>query len=171
MRLFRLSPVIRAGVAVLALGAAAAILPQVAQADPALEPGGPDPSRTYNDSTDDFPIPRRMISTTCDAEQILAAARDYSPVYYQRYMIDYNNHPNVQQATQDKVHWFFSLSPADRRQYSANFYPPLGSGGDPLWFAWPNHMKIFFNNKGVVAHETENCMNYPKGDMSLWHWF
>jgi len=170
MRLFRLSPVIRAGVAALALGAAASALPQVAQADPALEPGGPDPSRTYNDSTDDFPIPRRMISTTCDAEQILAAARDYSPVYYQRYMIDYNNHPNVQQATVDKAHWFFSLSPADRRQYSANFYPPLGSGGDPLWFAWPNHFKIFFNNKGVVAHETENCMNYPKGDMSVWNW-
>jgi hypothetical protein len=70
----------------------------------------------------------------------------------------------------DKAHWFFSLSPADRRQYSANFYPPLGSGGDPLWFAWPNHMKIFFNNKGVVAKETENCTNYPRGDMSLWNW-
>ena len=104
-----------------------------------------------------------MIATSCDAEQVLAAARDFTPVYYQRYMIDYNNHPNVQQATQDKAHWFFSLSPADRRQYSANFYPPLGSGGDPLWFAWPNHMKIFFNNKGVVAKETENCMNYPQG--------
>jgi hypothetical protein len=167
MRLFRLSPVIRAGVAVLALGAAAAIFPQAAQADPDLDPG---PGRTYNDSTEDFPIPRRIIATSCDAEQVLAAARDFSPVYYQRYMNDYNNHPNVQQATQDKVHWFFSLSPADRRQYSANFYPPLGSGGDPLWFAWPNHMKIFFNNKGVVAKETENCMNYPRGDMSLWNW-
>jgi hypothetical protein len=167
MRLSRLSPVIRAGVAMLALGAAASVFPPVAQADPDLEPG---PGRTYNDSTDDFPIPRRMIATSCDAEQVLAAARDFAPVYYQRYMIDYNNHPNVQQATQDKVHWFFSLSPADRRQYSANFYPPLGSGGDPLWFAWPNHMKIFFNNKGVVAKETENCMNYPKGDMSLWNW-
>jgi hypothetical protein len=167
MRLFRLSSVIRTGVAVLALGAAASVFPQVAQADPDLDPG---PGRTYNDSTEDFPIPRRMISTTCDAEQVLAAARDFAPVYYQRYMIDYNNHPNVQQATVDKAHWFFSLSPADRRQYSANFYPPLGSGGDPLWFAWPNHMKIFFNNKGVVAKETENCTNYPRGDMSLWNW-
>ena len=169
MRLFRLSPVIRAGVAMLALGAAASVFPPAAQADPDLEPSGP--NRTYNDSTDDFPIPRRIIATSCDAEQVLAAARDFSPVYYQRYMIDYNNHPNVQQATVDKAHWFFSLSPADRRQYSANFYPPLGSGGDPLFFAWPNHFKIFFNNKGVVAHETENCMNYPKGDMSLWNWY
>src|ERR1700735_1331888 len=167
MRLFRLSPVIRAGVAVLALGAAASILPQVAQADPALEPGGPDPSRTYNDSTDDFPIPRRMISTTCDAEQILAAARDFSPVYYQRYMIDYNNHPNVQQATVDKVHWFYSMSPEDRRNYSENFYAPVS---DPLWVAWPNHMKIFFNNKGVVAKATDICNQYPAGDMSVWNW-
>jgi Domain of unknown function (DUF5078) len=154
MRLSRLSFVVRAGAAILALGAAATAFPRVAAAD----------------STDDFPIPRRMIATTCDAEQILAAARDFTPVYYQRYMIDYNNHPNVQQATQDKAHWFFSLSPEDRRAYSENFYPPLGSGGDPLWFAWPNHMKIFFNNKGVVAKETENCMNYPRGDMSLWNW-
>ena len=30
-----------------------------------------------------------------------------------------------------------------------------------LNLAWPNHMKIFFNNKGVVAKETENCQNYP----------
>ncbi|WP_414686909.1 DUF5078 domain-containing protein, partial [Mycobacterium sp.] len=22
----------------------------------------------------------------------------------------------------------------------------------------------------VVAKETENCQNYPRGDMSLWHW-
>jgi hypothetical protein len=164
MRLFRLSPVIRAGVAVLALGAAASVFPQVAQADPDLDPG---PGRTYNDSTDDFPIPRRMIATSCDAEQVLAAARDFTPVYYQRYMIDYNNHPNVNQDAQNKVHWFYSLSPADRRAYSANFYAPQI---DPLNLAWPNHMKIFFNNKGVVAKETENCQKYPRGDMSVWQW-
>ncbi|SON59084.1 hypothetical protein MSIMFI_00566 [Mycobacterium simulans] len=48
------------------------------------------PKTAAADSTEDFPIPRRMIATTCDAEQILAATRDTSPVYYQRYMIDYN---------------------------------------------------------------------------------
>ena len=69
-----------------------------------------------------------MISTTCDAEQILAAARDFEPVYYQRYMIDFNNHPNVNQAAIDKAHWFYSLSPADRRGYSANFYAPQADG-------------------------------------------
>jgi Domain of unknown function (DUF5078) len=150
----RLSSGLRAGTVFVALGIAAATFPNIAAAD----------------STDDFPIPRRIIATDCDAEQILAATRDTSPVYYQRYMIDFNNHPNVQQATIDKAHWFFSMSPADRRNYSENFYPPLGQGGDPLWFAWPNHMKIFFNNKGVVAKSTDVCDQYPKGDMSVWNW-
>ena len=172
MRLYRLSLAIRICVAVLALGASANFLPQVAKADPG-DPGGLGPGFapcngcSENDSTDDFPIPRRMISTTCDAEQLMAAARDFAPVYYQRYMIDYNNHQNVAQDVQNKVHWFYSLSPADRRAYSANFYAPQIN---PLNLAWPNHMKLFFNNKGVVAKETENCQNYPKGDMSLWHW-
>lgn len=157
MRPPRLSTLLRAGAALLVVGTAVMALPGRAAADP-------------NDSTEDFPIPRRMINTSCTAEQILAAARDYTPVYYERYMADYRNHPNVQQATQDKAHWFYSLSPADRREYSSNFYPPLGSGGDPLWFAWPNHMKIFFNNKGVVAKETDNCANYPPNDMSVWNW-
>lgn len=154
MRAPHLRNLVRAGAVLLALGTAAVAFPKGATAD----------------STDDFPIPRRMIQTTCTAEQIMAAARDFTPVYYERYMNDYNNHPNVQQATQDKVHWFYSLSSAERRDYSDHFYPPLGSGGDPLWFAWPNHMKLFFNNKGVVAKETENCANYPPNDMSVWNW-
>ncbi|EFG76491.1 hypothetical protein HMPREF0591_3563 [Mycobacterium parascrofulaceum ATCC BAA-614] len=145
----RLSSGLRAGVAVLALGIAATAFPKAAVAD----------------STEDFPIPRRMIHTTCDAEQIMAATRDTSPVYYQRYMIDFDNHPNVQQATIDKVHWFYSLSPEDRRTYSENFY-----NNDPLWYAWPNHMKLFFNNKGVVAKATDVCAQYPPGDMSVWDW-
>lgn len=145
----RLNTGLRAGAAFLALGFAATVFPQTAVAD----------------STEDFPIPRRMINTTCDAEQIMAATRDTSPVYYQRYMIDYNNHPNVQQATIDKVHWFYSLSPQDRRTYSENFY-----NNDPLWYAWPNHMKLFFNNKGVVAKATDVCGQYPPGDMSVWNW-
>ena len=168
MRLFRLSRAVRAGLAALALGATVFALPtafpRVAAADPGFTPCD---GCSSNDSTEDFPIPRRMISTTCDAEQILAAARDYEPVYYQRYMIDFNNHPNVNQDVINKVHWFYSLSPADRRAYSANFYAPQIA---ELNLAWPNHMKIFFNNKGVVAKETENCQNYKRGDMSLWHW-
>lgn len=93
--MLRLTTPVRAGTVLVALlgmlGAVAASLPKAATAD----------------STEDFPIPRRIIATTCTAEQILAATRDTSPVYYQRYMIDYNNHPNVQQAVQDKAHWFF----------------------------------------------------------------
>src|ERR1700757_3612872 len=152
MRPSRLSTALRVGATVPALGAAATALPRVRLADagPGFQPCD---GCSSNDSTDDFPIPRRMISTTCTAEQLMAAARDFEPVYYQRYMIDYNNHPNLQQDTQNKVHWFYSLSPADRRAYSANFYAPQIN---PLNLAWPNHMKLFFNNKGVVAKETEN---------------
>lgn len=149
----RISPVLRAGAVLSALGIAAVALPGTAAAD----------------STDDYPIPRRMIATTCDAEQILAATRDTSPVYYERYMIDMHNKPEgVQQATIDKMHWFYSLSPADRRAYSeemATHYPP-----DPLTSQWPNHAKLFFNNKGVVAKSTEACGGYPPGDMGVWDW-
>jgi hypothetical protein len=145
----RLSSGLRAGAVLLSLGIAATAFPKAAVAD----------------STDDFPVPRRMIATTCDAEQYLAAARDTSPVYYQRYMIDFNNHANLQPAVINKAHWFFSISPAERRDYSDNFY-----NGDPLTFAWVNHMKIFFNNKGVVAKATDVCNQYPAGDMSVWNW-
>ena len=40
------------------------------------------PATAVADSTDDYPIPHRMIVTTCTAEQILAAARDFTPIYY-----------------------------------------------------------------------------------------
>ncbi|MDZ4266310.1 MAG: DUF5078 domain-containing protein [Mycobacterium sp.] len=121
------------------------------------------------DSTEDYPIPRRIIHTTCDVEQYLAAVRDTSPVYYERYMMDRSNRPaDVQQAAFDRIHWFFSLDAVGRRQYSENtatnvFYEQVAT-------RWGNWAKIFFNNKGVVAHATDVCMNYPRGDMSVWHW-
>jgi hypothetical protein len=127
------------------------------------------PATAAADATDDFPIPRRIIRTECNAEQILAANRDLTPVYYERYMIDFNNHkPEIQQATIDKMHWFFSLSPEQRRGYSedmATNYPP-----EPLTSSWPNHAKIFFNNKGVIAKSTEACGQYPPDDGSVWDW-
>ena len=126
------------------------------------------PATAVADGTDDYPIPHRIIVTTCTAEQLLAAARDYAPVYYERYMIDmHNKAPNIQQATRDKIHWFLSLSPADRRGYSDLMYD---NGVDPLWLAWPNHMKVFFNNKGVAAKETDHCADYPPDDQSVWDW-
>jgi hypothetical protein len=57
-----------------------------------------------------------MIVTTCTAEQILSAARDFEPM-------------------------------AQR---------------------WGNWAKIFCNNKGVAAKETDNCANYPLDDASVW---
>ncbi|MGH3634358.1 DUF5078 domain-containing protein [Mycobacterium sp.] len=151
MRESRLSTFVRAGGAVVAAGTAAVILAGTAAAD----------------STEDYPIPRRMINTTCTAEQILAAARDYSPIYYERYMNDYHNHQNFQQTVQDKAHWFYSLTPAERRDYSEHLYD---TQSDPMTKAWVNNFKIFFNNKGVVAKETDNCAKYPPNDMSVWDW-
>ncbi|MBB3603839.1 hypothetical protein FHT40_003500 [Mycolicibacterium sp. BK556] len=121
------------------------------------------------DASDDYPIPHRIIITQCDVEQYMAAARDTSPVYFERYMIDRSNRPpEVQQIAFDRIHWFFSLDPVARRQYSedtaTNIYYEF------VATRWGNWAKLFFNNKGVVAKATDVCMNYPKGDMSVWDW-
>jgi Domain of unknown function (DUF5078) len=102
------------------------------------------------DATDEYPIPNWMLKTSCTAEQIVAAARDVEPVcYYERYMIGYNNHsPEIQQATQDQMHWFFSMDYAGRRAYSEELATNFA---DPLTVAWPKHQKLFLNNKGVAA--------------------
>ncbi|MBJ7386594.1 MAG: DUF5078 domain-containing protein [Mycolicibacterium sp.] len=121
------------------------------------------------DSTDDYPIPKRQIETSCDAEQYLAAVRDTSPVYFERYIIDKNNRPaDVQQGAVDRIHWFYSLNAFDRRGYSE--YIATHVFGEPMAQRWGNWAKIFFNNKGVVAKATDVCMNYPRGDMSVWAW-
>ncbi len=121
------------------------------------------------DATDDYPIPHRMIITTCTAEQIMAAARDVEPVYYERYMIDYNNKsPEIQRAAQDYIHGFFAKTPADRRAWSEQLATNIYA--DPLVFQWPNHAKLFFNNKGVAANTTDICLQYPPDNMSVWTW-
>ena len=127
------------------------------------------PGAAHADATDDYPIPHRMIVTTCTAEQIMAAARDVEPVYFERYMIDYNNKsPQVQQAAQDYIHEFYAKSPAERRAWSEELATNIYA--DPLVFQWPNHAKLFFNNKGVAANTTDICAQYPPNDMSLWTW-
>ncbi|MDT5095593.1 MAG: hypothetical protein QOH60_4956 [Mycobacterium sp.] len=124
------------------------------------------PATSAADATDDYPIPHRMIVTTCTAEQILAAARDFTPIYYERYIIDkHNKSPDVQQAAIDNAHYFYSLSPGDRRAYSEQM---VTNFADPMTASWPNWAKIFFNNKGVAAKETDNCANYPSDDQSVW---
>ena len=127
------------------------------------------PSTASADATDDYPIPNRMIKTTCTAEQIMAAARDVEPIYYERYMIDYNNKsPQVQQAARDYVHDFYAKTPELRRAWSEELATNIYS--DPLAFQWPNHAKLFFNNKGVAANTTDICDQYPPADMSVWTW-
>ncbi len=149
MRSLRIAPVL----AGLAVAAGSMVAPAVASAD----------------ATDDYPIPNRMLKTTCTAEQIMAAARDVEPVYFERYMIDYNNKsPEVQQAARDYIHDFYAKTPAERRAWSEELATNIYA--DPLAFQWPNHAKLFFNNKGVAANTTDICNQYPPGDMSLWQW-
>ena len=150
IRPHRLISVLRGGAAFIALAISGAAFAASAAAD----------------ATDDYPIPHRMIITTCTAEQILAAAKDFTPIYYQRYIIDkHNRPPEVQQVAIDSAHYFYSLSPHDRRAYSEQMATNFA---DPMTLAWPNWAKIFFNNKGVAAKETDNCTNYTPGDGSVW---
>lgn len=127
------------------------------------------PAQALADATDEYPIPSKQIQTLCDAEQYLAAARDTSPIYFERYMLDKSNRPaDVQQMAVDRIHWFYSLDAAGRRQYSEDtatniYYEQVAT-------RWGNWAKIFFNNKGVVAKATADCMSYPRSDMSIWDW-
>ena len=87
----------------------------------------------------------------------------------ERYMTDYKNRPvDVQDAARDRIYWFFSLNYAARRQYSEDtatnvYYEQMATH-------WGNWAKLFFNNKGVVAHGTDVCMNYPVSDPAVWTW-
>jgi hypothetical protein len=144
---------VRASVAALAVGASLAAVPGIASAD----------------ATDDYPIPNRMLKTTCTVDQYMAAARDVEPIYYERYMIDYNNRPvDVEDAARDRIYWFFSLDYAGRRQYSDDtatnvYYEQMATH-------WGNWAKLFFNNKGVVARSTDVCAEYPPSDPGVWNW-
>lgn len=121
------------------------------------------------DATDDFPIPNRILRTPCTAEQIMAAARDVEPIYFQRYMIDYHNKPAAdQQGAQDAIHGFFAKDYTARRQYSED--TATNAFYEPMSWRWPNWAKLFFNNKGVAARTTDICMNYPADDSSIWDW-
>ena len=121
------------------------------------------------DATDEYPIPSKILKTPCTAEQILAATRDTNPVYYERYMIDYKNKsPEVQQWARDRISWFFSMDYAGRRAYSEE--TATNAFYETLAWNWPNWAKLFFNNKGVVAHGTKVCATYPPVDPSVWTW-
>jgi Domain of unknown function (DUF5078) len=95
--------------------------------------------------------------------------RDVEPVYYARYMTDYNNRPpDIQQGARDRIYRFFSLDDAGRRQYSediatAVYYEQMAAH----WGIWA---KLCFNNKGVAAHGTDICVNYPPTDPTVWNW-
>ena len=83
-------------------------------------------------------------------------------------MIDmHNKSPAVQQAAKDRVHWFYTLTPEQRRAYSEEMATNFA---DSLTVSWPNWAKVFFNNKGVAARTTDVCAQYPPDDASVWDW-
>ena len=153
MRRKRMRTAVGTGIAALAVGGTLMSAPGTAAAD----------------ATDNYPIPNRMLKTACTVDQYMAAVRDVRPVYYERYMIDYNNKsPEVQRAARDRIHWFFSMDYAGRRAYSENvatdaFYEQLA-------WNWPNWAKLFFNNSGVAARATDVCAEYPPADPGVWVW-
>jgi hypothetical protein len=153
MRRSHIASVVRSGVVALAVAGSVAAATGVASAD----------------ATDDYPIPNRILKTTCTVDQYMAAARDVEPIYYARYMIDYNNRGQVNQdMARDRIYWFFSLDYAGRRQYSEDtatnvYYEQVATH-------WGNWAKLFFNNKGVAAHSTDICNTYPPADPSVWVW-
>ncbi len=148
----RLDVWLRASAAALAVSAGLAALPGIASAD----------------ATDDYPIPNRILKTSCTAQQIMAAVRDVRPIYYERYMTDYNNKPaDVQQGARDRINWFLSMDFAGRRMYSEN--TATNAFFEQMAWKWPNWAKLFFNNKGVAAAATDVCQQYPD-DMSVWTW-
>lgn len=127
------------------------------------------PATASADATEDYPIPNRMLKTTCTVDQYMAAVRDTDPVYYERYMIDYKNKsPDVQAGARDRIYWYFSMDYPGRRAYSENIATNIYY--EQMAFRWPNWAKLFFNNKGVVAHGTEVCAEYPAHDPSVWNW-
>jgi len=121
---------IKLSVAAAAVSVAAMAVPAVASAD----------------ASDDYPIPNRILKTTCTVDQYMAAVRDVEPIYYQRYMIDYNNRPpDIEQGARDRIYWFFSLDYAGRRQYSEDtatnvYYEQMATH-------WGNWAKLFFTTR------------------------
>jgi hypothetical protein len=62
------------------------------------------PVNASADATDDYPIPNRILKTTCSVDQYMAATRDTDPIYYERYMTDYHNRPvDVQNGARDRI--------------------------------------------------------------------
>ena len=49
------------------------------------------PAVASADASDDYPIPNRILKTTCTVDQYMAAARDVEPVYYEQMATHWGN--------------------------------------------------------------------------------
>ena len=59
------------------------------------------------------------------------------------------------------------MAAARRRAYSEE---SATNFADPLTVAWPNHQKVFFNNKGRRSPADQNLRQDPAADTSVWNW-
>ncbi|MGL6234586.1 MAG: DUF5078 domain-containing protein [Segniliparus sp.] len=156
--------VLRAGLAaLLAVGLAPV---GVAAADPDA-----DWSDGYFHSTDQYPVPKLMLLTTCTPDQMLAVVKRTDPREFSRWMTEYKVHsPEVQLSAQVWARAFFSLAPGvrgPRRDVSERI---AGTFGDPTDLMYADHAKIFFSNHAIARRMTEQCAEEPKDNPSVWDW-
>jgi hypothetical protein len=158
------SNMLRLGLALLFAGGLAQ--PAVAGADP-----DDDWSDGYFHSTDQYPIPKLMLLTTCTPDQMLAVVKRTDPREFARWMTEYKVHsPEVQLAAQVWANAFFSLAPGvrgPRREVSERI---AGTFADPTDLMYADHAKIFFSNHAIARRMTEQCAGEPKTDPSVWDW-
>ena len=134
-----------------------------------------DPDADWNDgyfhSTDQYPIPKLMLLTTCTPDQMLAVAKRTDPREFSRWMTEYKVHtPEVQLAAQVWARAFFSMAPGvrgPRRDVSERI---AGTFADPTDLMYADHAKIFFSNRAIARRMTEQCKSYPEHDPTVWDW-
>ncbi|EFV15105.1 DUF5078 domain-containing protein [Segniliparus rugosus] len=156
----------RLGLALLLACAGGLTQGEVAAADP-----NDDWSDGYFHSTDQYPIPKLMLLTTCTPDQMLAVVKKTDPREFARWMTEFKVHsPEVQQGAIIWAKAFFSMEPGvrgPRRDVSERI---AGTFGDLTDLAFADHAKIFFSNHGIARRMTEQCKEYPKEDPSTWDW-
>lgn len=164
-------PFQRRRAAALRLGLASLLLCGLAPAGSAEA----DPNADWNDgyfhSTEQYPIPKLMLLTTCTPDQMLAVVKRTDPREFARWMTEYKVHtPEVQLSAQIWARAFFSMTPGVRGPRRDVAERIAGTFGDPTDLMYADHAKIFFSNNAIARRMTEQCASEPKNDPSVWDW-
>ncbi|ADG98963.1 conserved hypothetical protein [Segniliparus rotundus DSM 44985] len=141
------------------------------QAGAAAADPNDDWSDGYFHSTEEYPVPKVMLLTTCTPDQMLAVVKRTDPREFARWMTEYKVHSQeIQLSAQVWARAFFSMEPGvrgPRRDVSERI---AGTFGDPTDLMYADHAKIFFSNHAIARRMTEQCKDYPKDDPSVWDW-